>query len=85
MNYEMPKKYWEERDPKTKKVEHDKLLGMIEEYISKHNVMALATSHDDIVRNTPVEYIYWKGAFCKLQTQPRSCRRSRFRIDGVPL
>lgn len=63
MNYEMPKKYWEERDPKMKKVEPDKLLKMIEEYISKHNVMALATSRDNVVRNTPVEYIYWNDAF----------------------
>lgn len=63
MNYELPKKYWEERDPKTKKVEPKKLLNIIEDYIAKHNVMALATSHDNIVRNTPVEYIYWNDAF----------------------
>lgn len=39
------------------------MIGIIEDYISKHNVMALATSCDLIVRNTPVEYIYWNNAF----------------------
>ena len=63
MNYELPKKYWEERDPKGKKIEKEKLLGIIEEYVGKHNVMGLATSCGEAVRNTPVEYDYWKGAF----------------------
>lgn len=63
MDYELPKKYWEERDPQGKKVERGKLLQIIEDYIGAHNVMALATSRDGIVRNTPVEYEYYQGAF----------------------
>lgn len=63
MNYELPKKYWEEHDPQGQKVEKEKLLGIIEGFLSKHNVMGLATSHDDIVRNTPVEYEYYNSAF----------------------
>lgn len=63
MNYALPKNYWKERDPLGKKVEREKLLGIIEGFISRHNVMGLATSHDDIVRNTPVEYEYYEGAF----------------------
>ena len=38
MNYEMAKKYWEERDPKTKKVDPNKLLEIIEEYISQFSI-----------------------------------------------
>lgn len=63
MNYELPKNYWKERDPKGRKMEKDKLRQTIEEYIAAHNVMALATARDAAVRNTPVEYEYYAGAF----------------------
>lgn len=63
MNYESPRKYWEERDPHGKKVEEEKLIGIIVDFIGKHNVMGLATACGEIVRNTPVEYDYWKDAF----------------------
>ena len=63
MNYELPKNYWKERDPQGKQVEREKLLGIIEDFISKHNVMGLATSHGNIVRNTPVEYEYYENSF----------------------
>lgn len=63
MNYEAPKNYWKERDPQGKKVDRDKLLGIIEDFVGKHNVMGLATACGDAVRNTPVEYDYWKDAF----------------------
>lgn len=63
MNYELPKNYWKDRDPQGTKMQKEKLLQIIEDFISRHNVMGLATSHDDIVRNTPVEYEYYEGAF----------------------
>lgn len=63
MNYELPKKYWEEKDKKGKKMDADSLMNVIEKYIKQHNVMAIATSYDNIVRNTPVEYTYRNGDF----------------------
>ncbi len=62
MDFELPKNYWIERDPKGNKVEPEKLKKNIIDFLENHNVMALATACGDIVRNTPVEYRYKDGA-----------------------
>ena len=63
MDFKAAQNYWVEHDQKGKKVEDEKLIGIIEDFIGKHNVMGLATACGEIVRNTPVEYDYWKDAF----------------------
>lgn len=62
MDFELPKNYWIERDPKGKKLDPEKLKENIDNFLNCHNVMALATACGDIVRNTPVEYRYKDGA-----------------------
>ena len=63
MDFKAAQNYWVEHDQQGKKVEDEKLIGIIEDFIGKHNVMGLATACGEIVRNTPVEYDYWKDAF----------------------
>lgn len=63
MNYEQPKKYWEERDPQNRNMPRKNLLETIEKFLKAHNVMAIATACGDAVRNTPVEYEYRNGSF----------------------
>ncbi|UTB32453.1 MAG: pyridoxamine 5'-phosphate oxidase family protein [Methanobacterium sp. ERen5] len=40
------------------KLDDEKLLVMVEEFISSHNTCCLATCHDGTVRSTPIEYNY---------------------------
>lgn len=40
------------------KLEAEKLMGTVEEFINSHNTCTLATCHDGRVRSTPIEYSY---------------------------
>lgn len=47
----------------SKKVENEKLYSEINKFIELHNTCALATGSGSNVRNTPIEYIYYKNNF----------------------
>ncbi len=63
MDYEKASNYWIEKDKTSIKMNPDELLKMIEEFIRKHNTMALATGFSNEVRCTPIEYTYENGCF----------------------
>lgn len=63
MDYEKASNYWIEKDKTSKEMNPDELLKMIENFIKKHNTMALATGFLDEVRCTPIEYTYENGCF----------------------
>jgi menaquinone-dependent protoporphyrinogen IX oxidase/nitroimidazol reductase NimA-like FMN-containing flavoprotein (pyridoxamine 5'-phosphate oxidase superfamily) len=43
------------------KLDDERLLATVEEFINSHNTCCLATCHDGNVRSTPIEYNYVKG------------------------
>ena len=53
--------YWVNKDKTSTHMEPEKLLKHIENFIKEHNTCALATSANDIVRCTPIEYNYIDG------------------------
>ena len=63
MDYQKASNYWIEKDKTSKKMDDDQLLKMIEEFIKKHNTLALATGYGNEVRCTPIEYMYVGGYF----------------------
>ncbi len=61
MDYDAAADFWNGKEKKP--MEPEKLKEHIDEYISKHNTCALATANGDMVRCTPMEYIYVDGCF----------------------
>lgn len=55
--------YWVNKDATSIHMEPEKLLKHIETFLKEHNTCALATSANDIVRCTPIEYNYIDGNF----------------------
>ena len=50
--------YWVNKDATSTHMKPEKLLKHIETFLKEHNTCALATSANDIVRCTPIEYNY---------------------------
>jgi len=63
MDFQAAQNFWVEKDKKGKKMPDGELLDIIVAYIKRHNTMALATGYGDFVRNTPIEYEWYKDAF----------------------
>ena len=66
--------YWVNKDKTSTHMEPEKLLKHIENFIKEHNTCALATSANDIVRCTPIEYNYIDGNFYLLSEGGRKFR-----------
>lgn len=63
MDYDKAANVWIERDKGIVAMEKDALKERIEKFIQEHNTCALATANADMVRNTPIEYMFFDGAF----------------------
>lgn len=63
MNYQEAASYWETKDESSVKMERGELAAEMEQFLTAHNVCALATGCGEFVRCTPIEYTYWKGSF----------------------
>lgn len=61
--FEKAASYWERKDAESVAMDSESLLKRIEKYIGAGNTCALATSHGDAVRCTPVEYGFHDGSF----------------------
>lgn len=61
--YSKAAKYWTEKEATSKQMDRDALWKAIETYIQANNTCALATGSGEFVRCTPIEYIYYDGAF----------------------
>lgn len=46
-----------------KEMNSKELVVEINKFINSHNTCSLATGYGDFVRNTPIEYTYYKGSF----------------------
>lgn len=55
--------YWVNKDKTAAHMEPEKLMVSIEDFIKTHNTCVLATSAQDVVRCTPIEYNYVDGKF----------------------
>ena len=63
MDYDRAAEYWTEKDRNSPSMPEDKLREKIEAFIRENNTCALAAASSDMVRCTPIEYIYIDGAF----------------------
>ena len=63
MDFQTLQNYWLERDRKESSMPREELRAAIEEFVQSHNTMALAVGWGDFVRNTPLEYVWYKDAF----------------------
>ena len=63
MDYQEASQYWVEKEKGDVHLAREELLKKIDQFISGHNTMALATGYDTFVRCTPVEYNYYDGFF----------------------
>lgn len=61
--YKNAAEYWQKKDAESVKMPREELLPAAEKYINENNTCALATAAGDLVRCTPIEYIYRDGAF----------------------
>ena len=61
--YQKAAAYWQEKDKANITVPADKLRDTAERFLEAHKVCSLATACVDFVRNTPIEYSYFDGAF----------------------
>lgn len=43
------------------KLDHERLVNTVDEFLNSHNTCTLATCHDNNVRSTPIEYNYLNG------------------------
>jgi hypothetical protein len=62
MDYQKASQYWVEKDSQSVKLDKAALQQEIVSYLSSHHTLALATADKTgYVRNTPLEYDYFKG------------------------
>lgn len=60
--YTQAESFWTRKDETEKKLDADTLYQWIDEFLSSHKVLALATAAEDFVRCTPLEYSWHDGA-----------------------
>lgn len=59
--YNRAASFWTSRESELKRMEPERLLTKMEEFLTAHNTCALATGSGGFVRCTPVEYEYFSG------------------------
>ena len=60
--YAQAESFWTRKDENEKKLDDDALYSWIDEFLSSHKVLALATAAKDFIRCTPLEYSWYTGA-----------------------
>ena len=60
--YTQAESFWTRKDETEKKLDADALYSWIDEFLSSHKVLALATATKDFIRCTPLEYSWYAGA-----------------------
>lgn len=60
--YAQAESFWTRKDKTEKKQDADTLLRWIDEFLSSHKVLALATAAEDFIRCTPLEYSWHDAA-----------------------
>ena len=60
--YVQAESFWTRKDETEKKLDADALYSWIDEFLSSHKVLALATAAKDFIRCTPLEYSWYAGA-----------------------
>ena len=60
--YAQAESFWTRKDETEKKLDDDALYSWIDEFLSSHKVLALATAAKDFIRCTPLEYSWYTGA-----------------------
>ena len=60
--YAQAESFWTRKDESEKKLDADTLYSWIDEFLSSHKVLALATATKDFIRCTPLEYSWYNGA-----------------------
>ena len=60
--YAQAESFWTRKDEKEKKMDADSLYSWIDEFLSAHKVLALATATEGFIRCTPLEYSWYDGA-----------------------
>lgn len=60
--YTQAESFWTRKDETEKKLDADALYSWIDEFLSSHKVLALATATKDFIRCTPLEYNWYNGA-----------------------
>lgn len=60
--YEQAVTFWERKDAETKKMSGEDLIKWIDEFLSSHKVLALASGSGESIRCTPLEYTWHDGA-----------------------
>ena len=60
--YAQAESFWTRKDETEKKLDDDALYSWIDEFLSSHKVLALATAAKDFIRCTPLEYSWYAGA-----------------------
>lgn len=63
IDWESAANHWLNKEAEEDRMPSEQLLAVIEGFLSRHKVCALATAGAGVVRNTPVEYLYAEGAF----------------------
>ena len=60
--YTQAESFWTRKDETEKKLDADALYSWIDEFLSSHKVLALATATKKFIRCTPLEYSWYNGA-----------------------
>ncbi len=60
--YTQAESFWTRKDETEKKLDADALYSWIDEFLSSHKVLALATATKDFIRCTPLEYNWYNEA-----------------------
>lgn len=55
-DFDKAQNFWLEKDKHSKKMTQEEILKWVDNFLCSHKVLALATSADDFVRCTPLEY-----------------------------
>ena len=61
--YKQAESFWTRKDEAEKKMDSGAVYSWINDFLSAHKVLALATAAEDFVRCTPIEYNYVDGRF----------------------
>jgi len=63
VDYEVASSFWDDKDNNSVKLPIDEILSRSEDIFNEYHNCVLATSYNDEVRSTPVDYTYYNGAF----------------------
>lgn len=60
--FDQAESFWDRKDAAEKKMNREEIYTWIDEFLSSHKILALATASEDFVRCTPLEYSWHDGA-----------------------